>query len=146
MHDGKLAVQRLHLGAMRPRIVALLAIARLLVFALLHDARRGRAHDDQVRQPGHAHGCDERCRCGAADGGRGEGGGGGCGEVERNGQDRLQTEVDGEDFRLQGGELRPGEDAEGHDAADEALEDCAAQEGAVAVVWVSVARGDGEVW
>jgi hypothetical protein len=45
----------------------------------------------------------------------------------------LQGEVGREDGFLERGELRAGEGAVGGYAADEGLEDCAAEEGAVAV-------------
>lgn len=41
-----------------------------------------------------------------------------------HGQGSLQGEIDGEDGRLQTGELRARQGAEGHDATDKGLESC----------------------
>ena len=52
-------------------------------------------------------------------------------------RDRLQREVGGERGFLEGAELGAGQRAEGYYAAEEGLEEGAAEEGAVAGVWVS---------
>lgn len=55
------------------------------------------------------------------------------GEDHEERRDGLECEVGGEGVLLEGGELWAGEDAEGDYAADEGLEEGAAEEGAIAV-------------
>jgi len=121
-------VQGDHLPAVRRRVVALLAVARLLRLALGHGARRGRADDEQVEQRGDEDGGEGVEDRGAVLGGEdaGEGGGrerrrGRVGQRDEDGQRRLQREVDGEEALLEGGELGARQGAEGDDAADEGL-------------------------
>jgi hypothetical protein len=128
----------------RRRVVALLAVARLLRLALAHGARRGRADDEQVEQRGDEDGGEGVEDRGAVFGGEnaGEGGGqeGRCGRVgqcDENGEGSLQREVDGEEALLEGGELGAREGAEGDDAADERLR------GWQVLAWKSEGNGGG---
>lgn len=119
MQLPKPPIQRLHLLAVRWRIIALLPIPRLLMFPLPHRLRRRRSDQYQIRQPGHKHDHDGREDVqtvrrvqDAGDAGRGCARADGCGALfaregqgQHHGQGGLHGEVDGEEGGLEGGEL-----------------------------------------
>ena len=116
------------------------------MFPLLHDLRRRGAQVKPVDQTRgkDRHDRDEGATAAgfgeeaAESGGSGEtgegsaGAGAGVGEGQQDGQGALQAEVDGEDGRLETGELGARQAAVGDDAVDEGLVDGGAEQGSVA--------------
>lgn len=163
VQDSKLLVERLHLLAMGPIVVALLAIPSFLVLPDAHDLGCLGSNVHQVGQRSDKHGGvqpgSELVGGRGGSGGREEGKGrrrvGGRGRLEERGEKRssaaagigqqhcdgessLQGEVDGEGVFLQLGELGAGQDSEGDNARDEGLEERGAEKSAIAACCVNM--------